>query len=162
MPNQEAIAVIGAGRLDAAILGFERSLNDWRDGWGEHEQLRSQRQREHLDTKGSGMWPPLADSTLRRKLRDPRASFLEILQLTGGLYRSHTAPGAPHNVSDKRPLSFDFGSTDPLGVIHHEGRGRVPKRTVLYVSDSEMSAHEEMLVDKGAAKARGQGIEVVE
>lgn len=147
----------GERRLYRAIDGLIAGISDFRRRWGRNIEIRLRRQREWLDSRGRGTWPKLTDSYLERKTKDADAVFLEILQLTGHLYRSLTQVGSNDSVIEERNSRLVMGTSDPKAVWHHEGRGRLPVREVIAIDDDERREHAEALYESVVDIARTEG-----
>jgi hypothetical protein len=104
-----------------------RTLAFWRD------QFRRNR-------GGGGDWPPLKPETIKRT---PKR--LGILYVTGAIFNA-LRPGAPGNVFQRVRTGIAVGigggkhpdtslSIGDLAMIHHNGGGNVPKRTIFYPPD---------------------------
>lgn len=142
-----------ADRLIAGVSDFSRR-------WGRNIEIRLRRQREWMDSRGRGSWPKLTDTYLERKSHDPNAVFLEILQLTGHLYRSLTQVGSDDSVIEERNSRLIMGTSDPKARWHHEGRGRLPVREVIFIDDDERGEHAEALYESVVDVARTEGFKV--
>ena len=95
-------------------------------------------------SRGGGEWPPLAPSTLRRKLASGRTTISNgrrvnnrartagagrILVETGALRQSLEISGANH-VRQSIPNGVRTGSKDPKIAFHQWGTARIPARPV--------------------------------
>lgn len=154
MPNGR---ITGEKKLYRAIDGLIAGISDFRQRWRRNIEIRLRRQREWLDSRGLGAWPKLTDSYLERKTKNPDAVFLEILQLTGHLYRSLTQAKAEDSVIEERNSQLIMGTSDPKGRWHHEGKGRLPVREVIAIDDDERREHAEALYESVVDVARAQG-----
>jgi hypothetical protein len=86
-------------------------------------------------SNGLGSWPPLADSTVERKLRggyDPRP-----MRRTGDLERALTAPRASDQIDRRDRTEFRFGTTLPYAGYHDSGTGGEKKRELVELTASE-------------------------
>lgn len=151
----------GEDRLYGALNRLAERVSDFRRHWQPNIDIRLRHQRDWLDTRGDGTWPKLTDTYLERKSHDPKAAFVEILQLTGHLYRSLTQEKAADAVVEEGKSSLIMGTSDPLGRIHHEGKGRVPVRRVISIEDDEIREHKEALYESVADVARAEAFAVV-
>lgn len=157
---QISVQIIGQDRLFAALDGLAKVALESRP-WDDNKKLRFENETQHLDTQGSGTWPPLKPQTIARKTRDPRTTFLEILQQTGQLYRSLTQQGAAFNVTDERSDELAMGSREPKAALHHTGRGRLPVREVVRVTEEEVEQHRDLFVARKRREVTALGFEVV-
>lgn len=81
--------------------------------------------REQFDTEGGGRWAPLTPAYARRKRR--LYGDRPILQATGAMMRSFTAPGAPHQIRRVGPSEAFFGSDLERARFHQNARRRQRK-----------------------------------
>jgi hypothetical protein len=134
-------------RLYGALKGLAQGFSNFTRRWGRNKEIRLRHQRDWMDTRGRGTWEKLTDTYLERKSHNPKAAFLEILQLTGHLYRSLTEERAADSVIEEGRSRLVMGTSDPKAIIHHEGRGRVPVRRVIDISAEETREHKEALYE---------------
>jgi phage gpG-like protein len=78
--------------------------------------------KEQFETEGRGTWAPLRPAYAQRKRR--LYGDRPILQATGGLARSLTVPGAPHQIREVGPGEAFFGTDLERARFHQRGRGR--------------------------------------
>lgn len=153
--------VHGERRLFAAIDRLTQLVGDQRErGWQENVDVRLDFQRRHLDSEGGDSdWPELSAGYARDK--EVAVGNLPTLQYSTRMYRSLTEEGAPNYVREEDADSLRVGSSDPKARWHHEGRGRLPVREVMRVTDEEAQAH--LLVFHGSyeASARDLGFRVI-
>lgn len=88
-------------------------------------------------------WAPLAPSTLRR--RRPGSTGAPILQSSGALLRSLTAPGAPGHVEQLEDQSLAIGSSLPYALFHQTGTRRIPARPMIVLSGARSERWVEMV-----------------
>ena len=151
----------GEKQLLGALGRLAEGVSDFSRRWGRNIAIRLRRQRDWMDSRGNGAWPKLTDAYLERKTRDPDAAFLEVLQLTGHLYRSLTSQReASDSVIEEHRGRLIMGTSDPKARWHHEGRGRLPVREVINISDDERREHKETLYESVAEIARTEGFRV--
>jgi hypothetical protein len=155
------IRVKGESDLYGALERLAKRVSDFRQRWGRNIEIRHRYQREWMDTRGRGSWPKLTDAYLESKSRDPKAGFLEILQLTGHLYRSLTETKAADSVVEEGRTRLTMGTSDFKARLHHEGRGRLPVRQVISIENDERREHAEVLYESIAEAARSEGFKVV-
>ncbi len=152
--------VKGETELYRAIDGLIAGVSDFSRRWSRNIEIRLRHQREWMDSRGRGSWPKLTDTYLEQKTKDPNAVFLEVLQLTGHLYRSVTQVGAEDSVIEERNSQLIMGTSDPKAIWHHEGRGRLPVRQVIEIDDDERREHQEALYESVVEVARAEGFRV--
>lgn len=128
-------------------------LRDAFTQWAARYRSFSQ-QKFDANSKGSGDWPPLAESTKKRR-RGPRKGFkgnrsFTVLRDTGTLYRAFTpqfvrAPGQLE-LGIRNGIRVGFGGKHkhPSGGVtvadvasfHNSGAGRLPKRQLIHDPDA--------------------------
>lgn len=154
------VNIRGERKLFEAIERLRRSVIDQRRrGWQKNVDIRLNYQRRHMDTEAGGGWTPLNDEYRLEKIEEVGA--LPILQYSGGLYRSLTDEGAPNYVREEGPRTLRVGSSNPLARYHHEGAGRLPKREVIVITDTEEREHMEVIEEDYADIARDLGFRVL-
>jgi hypothetical protein len=151
------VRVKNEAKVFGAIRRLAEGVSDFRRRWGRNIKIRLRHQREWMDTKGRGTWQKLTDIYLERKSHDPKAAFLEILQLTGHLYRSLAESGSSDSVIDEGKTRLVMGTSDPKARLHHEGRGSLPIRRVIAIEHDEVLEHSEALYGSLAEMARTEG-----
>jgi hypothetical protein len=123
---------------------FVETVADQRErGWQGNVDVRLDYQRRHMDSEGNGTFTPLTDSYRLRKIEEVGAR--PILQFTTHMYRSLTEEGADDYVREEEADSLRVGSSDPKARWHHEGRGRLPVREVIVITDAEGREHLEVI-----------------
>jgi len=119
--------------------------------WGARYRSFSQR-RFDLFSKGGGNWPPLAESTIKRRRKGKRKSgTIAILRDTGTLFRALNPvlgqPGSFEQVAGLFTVELGFGgaSKHPNGTasiadiakFHNFGMGHNPTRTIIVPPDAK-------------------------
>lgn len=61
----------------------------------------------------------------------------KILELTGRMKRSLTVPGTEDGVLNITPEEMTIGTRLPYAVFHQTGRGRLPQRKIIELTDKE-------------------------
>lgn len=152
--------VRGERKLFDAIDRLTEVISDQRErGWQDNVDVRLDYQRRHMDTEAAGGWTPLDDEYRLQKVEEVGA--IPILQYSTRLYRSLTESGAPGYVQEEGADFLRVGTANPLGRIHHEGRGRLPRREVIVVTDIEGREHMEAVKENYAGIAQGLGFRVL-
>lgn len=152
--------VRGEKELFAAIDRLTELVSDQRErGWQENVDVRLDFERRYLDSEGGGQWPELSTGYAPNKER--AVGNLPILQYTTRMYRSLTEEGAPNFIREESADSLRVGSSDFKARLHHEGRGRLPVREVMQVTDEEGKAHLQVFHDSYEASARALGFRVL-
>jgi hypothetical protein len=150
----------GERRLFEAIDRLTEVVSDQRErGWQENVDIRLDYQRRHMDTENAGGWTPLDDEYRLQKVEEVGA--IPILQYTTRMYRSLTQEGAPDFVREEEADSLKVGSSDLKARWHHEGRGRLPQREVIVITDAEGRQHLEVIEENYAGIVRGLGFWVL-
>ncbi len=129
--------------------------------------------RERFDkySKGGGDWPPLAEST-KRKRRGPRKGHkgsrsFSILRDTGTLFNALTPTftAAPGQLQENIPFGIRVGYGGPakhpsgaasiadLAAFHQTGAGRLPKREIIVAPDARTLAAMAGDMERGIARA---------
>jgi hypothetical protein len=158
-----SLSVKNETELYRALGRLASGISDFRRRWARNIEIRLRHQREWMDTRGNNTWPKLTDTYLERKRHNPAAAFLEVLQLTGHLYRSLTgsSPNTADSIIEERNSRLVVGTSDPVATLHHEGRGRLPVRQVIFIGDDERSEHKEALYESVAEIAMAEGFRAV-
>lgn len=154
------VTIHGEQRLFAAIDRLTGQVRDQRErGWQKNVDVRLDFQRRYLDSEGGGDWPELSAGYKRTK--ESAVGFLPILQFSTRMYRSLTEEGADNFVREEEAETLRVGTSDVKARWHHEGRGRLPVREVMQVTDAEGQAHLDVFHDTYAASARALGFRVI-
>lgn len=152
--------VRGERKLFDAIDRLTEVISDQRErGWQENVDVRLDYQRRHMDSEAAGGWTPLNDEYRLRKIEEVGA--VPILQYSGRMYRSLTEEDAPNFVREEDADSLKVGTSDPKARRHHEGRGRLPVREVIVITDSEGQAHMEVIKENYTGIARRLNFRVI-
>lgn len=91
---------------------------------------------ERFDNEGYGDWPPLAPSTIARKIRlygNPKT----ILKASESLVDSLTIKGAAGNVTRIFPTLAEFGTSIFYAIFHQTGTSRMPAREIFLLREEE-------------------------
>jgi hypothetical protein len=152
--------VKGERRLFEAIDRLTEVISDQRErGWQENVDIRLDNQRRHMDSEASGGWTPLNDEYRLRKIEE--VGTLPILQYSTRMYRSLTEEGASDYIREESADSLKVGTSDFKARMHHEGRGRLPRREVIAITDAEGRQHFEVIKEDYAGIARSIGFKVI-
>jgi hypothetical protein len=153
-------SIRGERRLFEAIDKLTELVSDQRKrGWQKNVDVRLDFERRYLDTEGAGGFAPLNEGYAAAK--EAAVGFLPILQYSGRMYRSLTEEGAPNFVREEEANSLKVGSSDPKARAHHEGKGRLPVREVMRVTNEEGEAHLRVFHDSYEATSRALGFRVI-
>ena len=129
---QISIQVEGLIRLRQRLKVTVDKLQNMRQFWssvGMYVQGQTIRERFNKEQSPEGQkWKPLADTTKRRKKRHKRGQ-MKILQDTGELRRSMAYEAGNNSVK--------VGSVLKYAQTHQFGRGKIPARPFLGVTESE-------------------------
>jgi hypothetical protein len=152
--------VKGERRLFEAIDRLTEVISDQRErGWQENVDVRLDYQRRHMDSEAAGGWVPLSDEYRLRKVEEVGA--IPILQYSTRMYRSLTEEGAPDYIREESASSLKVGTSDFKARLHHEGRGRLPRREVVAITDAEGRQHFEVIKEDYAGIGRNLGFKVI-
>lgn len=152
--------VIGEQKLFEAIDRLTELVSDQRErGWQGNVNVRLDFETRWLDSEGSGEWPELTTGYARDKER--AVGNLPTLQFSTRMYRSLTEEGAENYVREESADSLKVGSADPKARWHHEGRGRLPVREVIRITDEEVQAHLQVFHDSYRASSEALGFRVI-
>ena len=102
-------------------------------------RIVSESTKRRFQSRGSGSWPPLAESTKERKARDgldPRP-----MRATGALYASLTKPQPTTALPDE----LHYGTDLPYSRFGHYGTVNEPTRRLVELRPSERRQVEEVL-----------------
>jgi hypothetical protein len=127
-------------------------------GWQPNANVRLDYQRRHMDTEAAGGWVPLNDEYRLQKIED--VGTIPILQYTRHMYSSLTQEGTPDYVREESADSLKVGTSDFKARLHHEGRGRLPRREVIVITDAEGKQHLEVIEEDYESIARNLGFRV--
>ncbi len=130
---QISIQVEGLSRVQHKLKVAADKLNNMRQFWasvGMYVQRQTIRERFNKEqTPESKKWKPLAESTIRRRKKRHKRGNMKILQDTGELRRS-----IAYEANDD---SVRVGSKLKYARTHQFGRGKIPARPFLGVTESE-------------------------
>jgi hypothetical protein len=154
-----SIRVRGERKLFEALDRLTDVVRDQRErGWQKNVDVRLDFERRYLDTEGAGRWTPLDDEYRLQKVEEVGA--IPILQFSKRMYRSLTDAGAPDFVREEDADGLRVGSSDPKARWHHEGRGRLPRREVIVITDEEGQEHLRVIEEDYAGIAQHLGFRV--
>ncbi len=129
---QISIQVEGLARIRQRLKATADKLQNMRQFWssvGMYVQRQTIRERFNKEQSPEGQkWKPLAPSTKRRKKRHKRGQ-MKILHDTGALRRSIAYEAGSNSVK--------VGSVLKYARTHQFGRGKIPARPFLGVTESE-------------------------
>lgn len=152
--------VRGERRLFEAIDRLTDLVSDQRErGWQENVDVRLDYQRRHMDAEGFGNWPELSAGYAADK--EAAVGNVPILQYSGRMYRSLTEEGAANYVREEEANALRVGTSDPKARAHHEGKGRLPVREVMKVTNEEAQAHLQVFHDSYEESSRALGFRVI-
>lgn len=99
--------------------------------------------RKRFDAEGPG-WAPLSPAYAAEKAR--RFPGKPILRRQDDLYNSFVK-GGRSNVNRVSKLEGEFGSSDFKAPLHQEGKGRLPARPILEITNQDEVRFTEIVVD---------------
>jgi len=143
-----ALELRGGDALRGRLEERQARLADWRRPLALVRDDFRQYERELFESEGAaggrGPWAPLKPSVRLWKAR--RYPGKSLLRRTDALYRSLTQPNARGSLGriDGDRLIVGTTLTTPdgrrnLGALHHEGRGALPSRPLLEVSEARLA-----------------------
>ena len=119
----------GSGTADPVLRdGLSRAADHYAAG----------NKRRFLASQASG-WPPLAESTRRRKAARGTLGKGTLRGDTDRLYNSLT-PGSPDHLRTLTPDGIQVGSAVPYLIYHHLGTRTIPRREVWGPPDAQAEA----------------------
>lgn len=126
------IDTLGSERAVARTLfGISGRVVDVEPAMGDVLDLIRRATRAQFDSEGasgSGGWPRLAESTIRRK------GNARVLRDTDALYRALTGETG-ESVAITKADGLDFGTTLFYAHLHQTGTGRMPRRRPVQLPD---------------------------
>jgi hypothetical protein len=154
------VNIRGERELYAAIDRFTETVADQRErGWQENVDVRLDHQRRYMDSEGGGDWQDLNAGYARDK--EAAVGNLPVLQYSTRMYKSLTQERAPDYVREETADSLKVGSSDSKARWHHEGRGRLPVRVVIEITDAEGRDHLQVMHDGYEAIGESLGFKVI-
>ena len=130
---QISIQVEGLIRLRQRLKVTVDKLQNMRQFWssvGMYVQRQTIRERFNKEQSPEGQkWKPLADATIRRRKKRHKRGQMKILHDTGELRRSMAYEAGNNSVK--------VGSVLKYAQTHQFGRGKIPARPFLGVTESE-------------------------
>lgn len=138
------LLVEGRGAFFTGLQGLMRRLQNYRKTLTRigDDQLAVVQKRF---VSGGPGWPALARSTEAKKARRIGGPS-RILIDTGDLKNSFVK-GNQRNIFRLSALEGEYGSSDPKGMFHQEGGGRLPQRLIIDVTGRDESRYEQFMVD---------------
>lgn len=111
----------GFSQADIRLSERIAALQDMRPEMELAAGILYEQTRQHFDSQGGGLWPPLAPATVRRKTNagfgDPERALFE----HGDLYESVTSPTGPYSY-----MVFPTNHSVVVGVDWEEGGWQIP------------------------------------
>lgn len=139
-------------------LGFQRAEKVFQDFRPAFEKIGDEVFlviRKRIDSQAG--YPPLSPTYAAAKAR--RFGNKPILRATDSLYGSFQK-GAPNNVTRITPLEAEFGTSDPVGIFHQVGAGRLPKRPIIEITDRDEARFTKIAHDSISERLRAIGFQV--
>lgn len=131
--------VAGVETLNRAFNRIEDFISDFRSVWPSVAQEFYRIEVEQFDSEGaagaSGKWTPLSPAYARFKAKEFPGE--PILQASHHMIDSLTDPDALDAIYLPEPTQLTIGTKDPKALAHHRGRGRLPARPVISMSEAQ-------------------------
>lgn len=132
------ISAPGAEKVDVALSRFTEQMRDLRPFWTTAFQDQFYKdQLANFESQGKyvGGWPPLSPryAAYKSRVRPGRPMMV----FNGVLKASLTSPGARYAVFKPQAQSVIIGTSDPKAMAHQLGRGRLPRRQILWLASSQ-------------------------
>lgn len=131
--------VDGIVTLDRAFNRIEEYISDFRSVWPSVTQEFYRIEAEQFASEGaagaSGKWTPLSPAYAKFKAVEFPGE--PILQASHHMIESLTDPEALDAVFIPEPTQLTIGTRDPKALAHHRGRGRLPARPVISMSEAQ-------------------------
>lgn len=99
--------------------------------------------RRRFDAEGPG-WTPLSPAYAAQKAKEFPGK--PILRRTDDLYNSFVK-GGRGNINRIAKLEGEFGSEDFKAMLHQEGKGRLPARPILVITDQDEAKFKQIVVE---------------
>lgn len=156
--------VAGVETLNRAFNRVDHFISDLRSVWPAVAEEFYRIEGEQFQSEGargaSGKWKPL--STPYDRYKAERFPGETILRATGALEESLTNREALDAVFIAGPQELTLGTKVPYARMHHEGRGRLPARPVIAMSEVQKRRIQKAIQGQLVEFTRKAGFEVVE
>lgn len=164
MPMRFTLRVDGVVVIDRAFNRVDQQASDMRNfapGIAGVFYAAEERLFQSEGASGaSGKWAALSKAYARFKARNfPGKS---ILKREDTLYESLTNPEAPDAVYRATQDEIVMGTRDPKALAHHRGRGRLPARPVVSLTESDKRLMQKSIQADLVRFTRQQGFHVEE
>lgn len=133
------LTVDGQSVLLRALKQIEHEVSDWRPAWAECEQLFyliEARQFGSEGGRGGDRWQAL--SAAYKAWKEVHYPGKPILVREGDLKASLTGKDNKYSIREVLPMSLTLGSAHPAATAHQRGAGRLPRRSPLIITNSDM------------------------
>jgi hypothetical protein len=120
---QPVIEVRGAQKAAVDLTAMAGRGSDIRRTSEKARAVYRKSNQRRFDTNGLGTWPDLKPATVEKKARE--GSDARPLRESGALYKAMTSSRASHQIDERGPVEFRFGTTLPYAV-YQAPRGRDP------------------------------------
>ncbi len=156
--------VAGVETLNRAFNRIEEFISDFRSVWPAAAAEFYRIEAEQFDSEGaagaSGKWTPL--SSAYEKFKAVEFPGEPILQASHHMIESLTDPEAFDAVYIPEPTQLTIGTRDPKALAHHRGKGRLPARPVISMSESQKRRIQKAIQRELVQFTRHLGFEVRE
>lgn len=156
--------LLGVPVLDRAFNRVEEFISDFRSFWPGVSQTFYAIEKEQFESEGSkgasGKWTPL--SKAYEKFKQVRFPGKPIMQAEGHLFESLTDPDAFDAVFIPEKTQLTIGTKDPKAKAHHRGRGRLPARPLISLTESQKRRMQKVIQKELVEFTRRAGFQVEE
>lgn len=142
-----SVELEGVDQVLSQLSQYRGRLEDWRPAWEKVLLYMRQVMIQHFESQGSragSPWQPLSEQYAREK--QTSHPNMPILRRDDTMYQSLIGD-TEFSFIEKEPLTFAFGTTDFKAPIHQYGKGRVPVREVLALTDDDAEKIRQFVFD---------------
>lgn len=137
----------GVDQVLSQISDYKNRLEDWRPAWEKVLIYMRQvmvNQFASQGGRGGSAWQPLSPVYEAEKIITHPG--MPILRREDTMYLSLTSE-TEDSFIEKEPLTFAFGTRDFKAPIHHYGKGNMPAREIMVLTDDDGRAIEKFVFD---------------
>lgn len=137
----------GVDRVLVQLNEYKGRLTDLRPAWGKilvYMRAAMANQFASEGGRGGSAWQPLSERYAAEKIISHPG--MPILRRDDVMFRSLTEE-TEDSFIENEPLTFAYGTRDPKANWHQYGKGRLPVREVLVLTDEDIRAIEQFVFD---------------
>jgi phage gpG-like protein len=157
-------AINGVEVLNRAFNRIDEQITDLRSIWPAVAEVFYKAEKDQFDTQGaagaSGKWAPLSQAY--KKFKEQHFPGEPILQREHSLVESLTSAEGLDSVFRPEPDQLTIGTRAPYARAHQEGRGRLPRRPVISLTETQKREMQKAIQIGLVRFARAAGFEVQE